>query len=69
MSKNSFSKSLKKKKIPFREVMVTNFRKSNRRAICLFYFRDCTSRKILRVNPFNQPAVEEVKILTRKKLF
>ena len=68
--KNSLAKVLKRKKIPFREVMVNKLsEKAIGELFAYFILETVLVGKILRVNPFNQPAVEEVKILTRKKLF
>jgi len=67
--KNAFIKTLKKKGIPFREIQINNF--SEEAAGELFsYFMLETAMigKLINVNPFNQPAVEEVKVLTKKFL-
>tara|TARA_Y100000590_G_C15626546_1_gene979574 strand:- start:65 stop:1285 length:1221 start_codon:yes stop_codon:yes gene_type:complete len=68
--KNSLAKVLNRKKIPFREVIVNKLsEKAIGELFAYFILETVLVGKILRVNPFNQPAVEEVKILTRKKLF
>ena len=67
--KNAFLKVLKRKKISYKEVTVN---KCNEETIGEFfsYFILETGiiGKLINVNPFNQPAVEEVKVLTKKNL-
>ena len=62
-------KVLKKKKIPYREFKINEI---NERIIgeLFSYFMLETSLigKLININPFNQPAVEEVKILTKQYL-
>ena len=67
--KNAFLKVLKRKKISYKEITV---HKCNEETIGEFfsYFILETGiiGKLINVNPFNQPAVEEVKVLTKKNL-
>ena len=67
--KNAFLKVLKRKKISYKEITVN---KCNEETIGEFfsYFILETGiiGKLINVNPFNQPAVEEVKVLTKKNL-
>ncbi len=62
-------KSLKKKKIPFREIKVGE---SSERVIgelfAFFIVETIIVGKLLRLNPFDQPAVEQVKIFTKQLL-
>ena len=67
--KNAFLEVLKKKKIPFREIKVKKFDESTLGELfLLFIFETIALGKIMKVNPFDQPAVEKVKILTKKFL-
>ena len=67
--KKALVKVLKKKKIPFREL---NINKINEEILgeLFSYFMLETSLlgKLIHVNPFNQPAVEEVKTITKQYL-
>ena len=67
--KNALIKSLRKKKIPFREFKIT---RSNEQIIgklfSYFILETVIIGKMLNINPFDQPAVEEVKIFTKKIL-
>ena len=67
--KNAFIKTLKKKNIPFREIHVNNFsEESIGELFSYFMIETVMIAKLISVNPFNQPAVEEVKSLTKKLL-
>lgn len=67
--KNALIKSLRKKKIPFREFKIT---RSNEQIIgklfSYFILETVIVGRMLNINPFDQPAVEEVKIFTKKIL-
>ena len=67
--KNALIKVLKKKDIPFREV---KFKKIDETILgelfSYFIVETVLIGKLLKIDPFNQPAVEEVKILTKKFL-
>ena len=67
--KNAFVKALKEKKISFREFQIKEFNENTiGKLFFLFIFETIVYSKILAVNPFDQPAVERVKILTKKIL-
>ena len=67
--KNAFVKVIKSKKIPIREIFVKKIDEKNICELFLtFIFETILLGKIMKVNPFNQPAVENVKILTKKIL-
>jgi glucose-6-phosphate isomerase len=67
--KNAFIEVLKKNKIPFREVIITKFDENTLgKLFLLFIFETIALGKMMKVNPFDQPAVEKVKILTKKFL-
>ena len=67
--KNAFLKTLKKKRIPFREFKI---RALNEEALgelfSYFILETVIVGKLANINPFDQPAVEEVKIKTKKIL-
>ena len=67
--RNAFLKALRGKKIPYKEILVN---KCNEETIGEFFsyfiLETAIIGKLINVNPFNQPAVEEVKILTKKNL-
>lgn len=59
--------TLKKKKIPFRTIHVNNFTESAiGELFSYFMLETIILGKLLNINPFDQPAVEEVKVLTKK---
>ena len=67
--KNSFITVLKEKKIPFKEIIVKKFDESTiGKLFFSFIFETIVLSKIFKVNAFDQPAVEKVKILTKKFL-
>ena len=67
--KNAFIKILREKRIPFREFKINNFDESTLGELFLkFMFETIGLAKIMKVNPYDQPAVEKVKILTKKFL-
>ncbi len=67
--KNAFIKVLSQKNIPFRELEVSNF---DEETIGELFFvsilETVLTGKLMKINPYDQPAVEEVKSLTRKYL-
>ena len=67
--KRALIKSLKKKKIPFREIKVGA---STERVLgglfAFFIIETIIIGKLLRLNPFDQPAVEQVKVFTKQLL-
>tara|TARA_B100000945_G_scaffold293399_1_gene269315 strand:+ start:869 stop:1987 length:1119 start_codon:yes stop_codon:yes gene_type:complete len=67
--KNAFIKVLKEKKIPFKEIYIKSFDENTiGKLFFLFIFETLVMSKILKADPFDQPAVERVKVLTKKSL-
>jgi len=67
--KNAFIEALKEKKVPFREIIIKKFNEDTiGKLFLLFIFETIVLSKTIKVNPFDQPAVEKVKILTKKFL-
>ena len=67
--KNAFLKILKKKKIPFNEFIIKkNGEKIIGELFTHFIFETIALGKLNNINPYNQPAVEQVKIETKKIL-
>ena len=67
--KNAFLRVLKNKKIPFREINIQKFDENTIGKLFLqFIIETILLGKLINVNPFDQPAVEEVKVLTKKFL-
>ena len=67
--KEALIKSLKKKNIPFREIVINvTDEKTIGRLFSYFMLETAMIGKILKINPFDQPAVEEVKNFTRSIL-
>ena len=67
--KNALIKSLKKKKIPYREIEIKKIDEENlSKLFTYFILETIIIGKLSKINPFNQPAVEQVKIYTKKLL-
>ena len=67
--KNAFVQTLKENKTPFREIIIKKFNEDTiGQLFLLFIFETIVLSKMIKVNPFNQPAVEKVKILTKQFL-
>jgi len=67
--KNAFIEILKKNKTPFREVIVKKFDENTLgKLFLLFIFETIALGKLMKINPFDQPAVEKIKVLTKKFL-
>ena len=67
--KNAFIEVLKLKKIPYREILIDELDENTLGKLFLqFIFETIFIAKIMKINPFDQPAVEDVKILTKKIL-
>ena len=67
--KNAFLRVLKNKKIPFREINIQKFNEDTIGKLFLqFIMETIFLGKLININPFDQPAVEEVKVLTKKFL-
>ena len=68
--KNAFLQSLKKKDIPFVSIELNKRDEETLgKLFSYFIFETVIMGKNLNLNPFNQPAVEGVKILTKQNLF
>ena len=67
--KNAFIKVLKNKKIPFREIHINKFDEETIGELFgYFMLETILLGKLIKVNPFDQPAVESVKIYTSNSL-
>ena len=67
--KNALVKSLKKKQIPFREFKIKkNDEETLGNLFSYFLIETVIVGKLLNINPFDQPAVEQVKVYTKKLL-
>ena len=67
--KNAFIEILKKNRIPFREIVIKKFDENTLgKLFLLFIFETIALGKMMKINPFDQPAVEKVKVLTKKFL-
>ena len=67
--RKAFIETLRKKKIPFREIHVNNFsEEALGELFSYFMLETAIIGKLINVNPFDQPSVESVKILTKKYL-
>ena len=67
--KNAFIQSVKKKNIPYREFKILNFNEDALGELFSYFMLEVVLvGKITNVNPFDQPAVEDVKINTKKRL-
>ncbi len=67
--KDAFLTVLKRKKIPFREIQINNFSEETIGELFSYFMIETVMTGLLmNINPFNQPAVEEVKSLTKKNL-
>ncbi len=67
--KDAFIEVLKRNKTPFREIVVKKFDEDNLGKLFLsFIFETISLGKIFNLDPFDQPAVEEVKSLTKRFL-
>ena len=67
--KNAFLTAIKSKKIPFREIKIKKFDEETLgKLFSSFIIETILLGKIMNINPFDQPAVEQVKILTKKFL-
>lgn len=67
--KDAFKKALDTEKIPYREIIINKIDENNiGKLFFTFILETFILSKIIKVNPFNQPAVEKVKIFTKKIL-
>ena len=67
--KNAVKKVLIKKRIPFREFKINSINEETL-GVLFSYFTLETSiiGRLAKINPFDQPAVEQIKIITKKLL-
>lgn len=67
--KNSLIKAFKKNQIPFREFKIKNISEEVLGTLFSYFILETiVIGKLIKVNPFDQPAVEQVKIYTKKLL-
>ncbi len=67
--KNALIKTLKKKNIPFREFKIKNLNEETLGELLSYFMMETAIiGKLAKINPFNQPAVEEIKVDTKKFL-
>ena len=67
--KNSLLASFKDKKIPFRNFKIDEFSEETMSSLFMFFMIEVVLiGEMNNLNPFNQPAVEKVKVTTRKML-
>ena len=67
--RDAFIETLRKKNIPFREIHVNNFSEEVLGELFSYFMLETAMiGKLIKVNPFDQPSVESVKILTKKYL-
>ena len=67
--KNALIKSFKKYKIPFREFKINELNEQTLGELFAYYVLETAIvGKLIGVNPFDQPAVEEVKLNTKNYL-
>ena len=67
--KNALVKVFQKKQIPFREFRINEINeKTLGKLFSYFMYETIIIGKLIKVDPFNQPAVEQVKIYTKKLL-
>ena len=67
--KDALTKSLKKKKIPFREFQINNFSEECAGELFSYFMLETVLiAELVKINPFDQSAVEDIKIITKKLL-
>ena len=67
--KNALIKILKNKNIPFREFKISKIAEETLGELFSYFMLETALiGNLIGINPFNQPAVEEVKVLTKKYL-
>ncbi|RPG96836.1 MAG: glucose-6-phosphate isomerase [Candidatus Pelagibacter sp. TMED165] len=67
--KNAFMKILRKKKLPYRHFKINNNNEKTLGELLSYFMIETALLGLsLNINPFNQPAVEEIKIETKKGL-
>ena len=64
--KNALIKSLKKNQMPFREFEIKNINEETLGVLFAYFITETIiTGRICKINPFNQPAVEQVKVNTK----
>ena len=67
--KNAMTQSLKKNKIPFREIQINKFNEEALGQLFSYFILETVLIAMnAKINPYDQPAVEQVKIITKKLL-
>jgi glucose-6-phosphate isomerase len=67
--KNAFIKVLKSKNIPYQEFIINRINEETLGELfSYFIIETILTGKLLRINPFDQPAVDQVKVLTKRYL-
>ena len=67
--KNALIQVLKKKNIPYREFVINNTNEETIGELFSYFMLETVLiGKLMKINPFDQPAVEQVKALTKKLL-
>ena len=67
--KNALIKELRNKKIPYREFEINNIAEETLGELFSYFILETILiGKMINTNPYDQPAVESVKILTKKNL-
>ncbi len=67
--KNALILALKKNKIPYREFIIKNSSENSLGSLFSYFMMETIILgKLAKINPFSQPAVEQVKKLTKKLL-
>ena len=60
---------MKEKKIPFREFQIKDFEEDTLGELFSYFMLETViTGKLANINPFNQPAVEKVKVYTKNSL-
>ena len=63
--KTAFIDTLKKNKLPFREFKIKNLNEEALGELLSYFILETVLiAKLVNINPFNQPAVEQVKVIT-----
>ena len=67
--KNAVVKVLKKNKIPFKKIKIKGYTEKNISFIFSYFMLETIILgKLINLNPFDQPAVEQVKVITKREL-
>jgi glucose-6-phosphate isomerase len=67
--KNALIEILKKKNIPFQEIVINKKNEETLGELFSYFIMETVLvGRLLGINPFNQPAVEQIKVLTKKNL-